>query len=199
MFPSPALCVSLPAFMHAGSAVHELRAPVGTAAHVGLALLVLASCGGQGPVLWVSAAADWYPPGLAWAGLDPARCLFAQAASDAEALGSTEVALRGGMSGVVECRALSRLAAKRLALAAKHGNALGLVLRHASSRTSQDSTAFASRWMVHPAPGTSYAPRLRAELLYAQGAMRGEYLFEMGGEEQNGIAPPVGAPMRRAG
>jgi hypothetical protein len=184
--------------MHARPAVHELRAPAGTTAHLGLALLILSSCGGQGPVLWVSAAADWYPPGLAWAGLDPARCLFAQPSSDAEALGSMEVALRGGMSGVVECQALPRLAAKRLALAAKQGNALGLVLRHVPTRTSQDSTAFASRWMVHPAPGTPYAPRLRSELLYAQGAMPGEYLFEMG-EGQNGTAPPVGAPMRRTG
>lgn len=198
MFQNSLPCVSLPAFMHAGSAVHELRAPSGTAAHVGLAMLVLGVAARQGPVLWMSAAADWYPPGLAWAGIDPARCLFAQAASDAEALGSTELALRGGMAGVVECHELSRLAAKKLAVAARQGHAVGLVLRHAPARTSQDSTAFTSRWMVNPAPGSPHIPRLQAKLLYAKGAMPGDYLLEIR-EGQNGAAPHIIAPMRRAG
>jgi protein ImuA len=199
MFHEPVLTrPALPAFLAVRPAVHELRAPEGTAAHMGLAALLLAGCAGGGPVLWVGTAPDWYPPGLAWAGIDPARCLFAQAADDEEALGSAETALRGGMAGVVACRELPRLAARRLALAARRGNALGLVLRHAPARTAQDSTAFASRWMVHPAPGSPYAARLRAELLYAKGAMPGVYLFEMR-EEQNGAAPPLVAPMRRAG
>lgn len=163
--------------MHAGPAVHELRAPVGTAAHVGLAVLFLASFREQRPVLWVGVVPDWYPLGLAWAGVNPASCLFAQARDDTECLGALETALRGGMAGVAECGTISRLGAKRLALAAKQGNGFGLVLRHAPARTREDSTAFASRWMVHPAPSSPYAPRLRAELLYAKGAMPGEYVF----------------------
>ncbi len=186
----------LPAFLRAVPATHELRAPAGTAAHTGLALLVLAKVWKTRPVLWVSTTPDWYPPGLAWAGIDPEYCLFAQGANDEEALGTAEVALRGGMAGVVECRALSRLAAKRLALAAKRGNALGLVLRHAPARTAQDSAAFTSRWMVHPAPGSPLAPRLRAELLYAKGALPSAYMYEMR-EEQNA---PLSVPgLRRAG
>jgi protein ImuA len=186
-----------PAFLNALPAVHELRAPAGTAGHAGLAVLLLAEFWKDKPVLWVSAAPDCYPPGLAWRGMDPRHCLFAAAEDDAQALGSAEVALRGGMAGVVECRELSRLAARRLALAARQGSALGLVLRHAPARTRQDSTAFASRWMVHPAPGTPDAPRWRAQLLYARGAMPGEYLFEGGGE--NAVAPPAVAALRRAG
>ncbi|MHB1302614.1 MAG: hypothetical protein ACYCZB_03945 [Acidiphilium sp.] len=146
----------------------------------------------------MSDTSNWYPPGLAWAGVNPARCLFAEVKDNAEALGAAEVALRGGMAAVVECRELSRVAAKRLALAARQGRALGLALRHAPARTPQDSTAFASRWMVHSAPGGPHAPRLRAELLYAKGTMPGEYLVEMR-EEKNGAAPPVVARVRRAG
>ena len=123
---------SIPAPLRAAPALHELRAPSGTAAHAGLALRLLPA---QGPVLWVSVSPDWYPPGLAWAGLNPARCLFARARSDDEVLGSAEVGLRGGMAVVAACGALSRLAAKRLALAAKQGGALGLVLRHAPAVT----------------------------------------------------------------
>ena len=184
--------------MQAASALHELRAASGTAAHAGLALLVLGRFLGARPVLWVSEAPDFYPPGLAWAGLDPARCLFAKARNDAEALAAMEVALRGGMAGVVECRGLDRLAAKRLALAARQGGALGLVLRHAPAQTAQDSTAFTSRWMVHPAPGRPGNPMIRAELLYAKGAMPGSYVFELE-ELGHGAAPAAVTAMRRTG
>jgi protein ImuA len=194
----PTSHASLPAFLRAGPAVHELRAPVGTAGHVGLAVLILASFRGERPVLWVSTASDWYPPGLAWAGIDAAHCLFAQAGDDTECLSTLETALRGGMAGVGECKTLSRLGARRLALAAKQGNGLGLVLRHAPAHAREDSTAFASRWMVHPAPGNPRAARLRATLLYAKGAMPGEHIFELG-EEQNGATPMVVAPLRRTG
>ncbi|MDE1896360.1 MAG: hypothetical protein KGL65_00600 [Rhodospirillales bacterium] len=187
-----------PAFLHACPAVHELRTPAGMAAHMGLAALLLGMVWGPRPVLWVSTVPDWYPPGLAWAGVDPAFCLFAQARDDAEALGAAEVALRGGMAGVVACEALSRLAAKRLAMAAKQGGALGLVLRHTPAQTREDSTAFASRWMVHPAPGSPHAPALRAELLYAKGAMPGTYLFTL--KEGWDAETPFSLPgLRRAG
>lgn len=172
-----ALAPALPAFLQACPATHEFRAPLGTASHAGLAALLLGQVWGQRPVLWVSPMPDWYPPGLAWAGIDPGCCLFAQGKTDAEALGAAEVALRGGMAAVVTCEALSRLAARRLTLAAKQGNGLGLILRHAPAHTREDSTAFTSRWMVQPAPGEPRAPALRASLLYAKGAMPGAYLF----------------------
>ena len=92
-------------------------------------------------MLWVGVSPDWYPPGLAWAGLNPSRCLFARTRDDAETLGLAELALRGRMAAAAACAELSRLAAKRLALAAKQGGALGLVLRHAPAVTAQDSTA----------------------------------------------------------
>ncbi len=184
----------MPAVLRRAGAMHELRAPNGTAAHAGLAVRVLAVLPAAVPVLWVSAAPDWYPPGLVWAGLDPARCLFAQAPGDAEVLATLETALRGGMAGVGECGGLTRLAAKRLALAAKQGSTLGLVLRHAPACTAQDSTAFASRWMVSAAPGG----QLRAEPLYTKGPMPGAYLFTLE-EEPDAAAPLAVSMLRRTG
>jgi protein ImuA len=178
--------------------VHELRAPAGTDAHTGFAVGLLAALAGAAPILWVSASPLWYPPGLAWAGLDPARCLFAQARDDAESLSSLETALRGGMAGVAACTKLSRLAAKRLAMAARQGGGIGLVLRHAPARTREDSTAFATRWLISPAPGGPELPRLRAELLYAKGGRPGVFFFELG-EVKDGAAPPAVTPIRCAG
>ena len=180
----PSLIDTLPDFLRVGRAVHELRAPAGTEAHAGFAVLLLAAQAGAAPVLWVGTAPLWYAPGLAWAGLDPARCLFAQARDDAESLSTLETALRGGMAGVAACETLSRLAAKRLAMAAKQGGGIGLVLRHAPARTPEDSTAFATRWLVSPAPGAPEISRLRAELLYAKGGRSGVFFFELGESKQ---------------
>jgi protein ImuA len=191
-----------------GRAVHEFRAPADTAGHAVFAVTLLSKLSIKAPILWVSPHPSAYPPGLAWAGLDPARCLFAQVKDDAESLGMLEVALRGGMAGVAECHAVSRLAARRLALAARVGNGIGFLLRHAPSFTPADSTAFATRWMISPArseiPGAS---RLRAELLYAKGGQPGVFMIEIK-ETQHGAAPSVvtlvqpgitGRPQRRAG
>jgi protein ImuA len=165
----------------ASSAIHELRAPEATAAHAAFAALLLGWAAKTAPILWVSVQSlACYPPGLAYLGLDPARCLFAQARDDAECLGTLEVALRGGMAGVAECGALSRLAARRLALAAKTGGGIGFVLRHAPAFTANDSTAFATRWLISPAPSAvAGIPRLRAELLYAKAGRPGEFLYEI--------------------
>jgi protein ImuA len=169
----------------AARAVHELRAPAGTAGHLAFAAARLGQLPAAIPILWVAATPAPYPPGLAWAGLDPARCLFGQAGTDAEILGTLETALRGGMAGVAECAALSRLAARRLALAARQGGAIGFLLRHAAAFTPTDSTAFATRWMISPAPGG----RLRAERLYAQGGRPALFMLDLK-EPIHAPAPP---------
>jgi len=191
---SPIPSASLPPVLHVDPAVHELRAPGRTAGHIGFAVRWLTALAPAVPVLWVSAAPDWYPPGLAWAGLDPARCLFAQAETDAACLGTLEVALRGGMAGVAACNIVSRLAARRLALAAKNGGAIGFLLRHAPAFTPEDSTAFATRWMISPAPGGM----VQADLLYAKGAQPQTYLFDIR-EEQHGATPPALTVLSRTG
>lgn len=57
-----------------------------------------------------------------------------------------------------------------------------------------DSTAFATRWMVSPAPGGQH----RAELLYAKGDQPRVYRFGMK-EGHHGTAPPTLTPLRWAG
>jgi len=181
----------MPQNLFPASAVHEFRAPAATAGHIAFAIMLLSQLSIKAPILWVSPQPSAYPPGLAWAGLEPSRCLFAQAKDDMESLGILEVALRGGMIGVAECEAVSRLAARRLVLAARAGSGIGFLLRHAPSFTPADSTAFATRWIISPArseiPGT---PRLRTELLYAKGGQPGIFMIEIR-EAEHGAAPSV--------
>jgi protein ImuA len=162
----------------AAGAVHEMRGVEGGFAHLAFLVLLLAQAGGalpgEVPVLWVSAVQNAYPPGLAWLGLDPGKIFFAQGRDDAACLASLEVGLRGGMAGIAEVGGLSRLAARRLALAAREGGGWGFVLRHAARRTPQDSAACATRWFIEPAPGG-----FRAELLYAKGGRPGVFFYEV--------------------
>jgi len=182
----------LPAAGLAGCAVHEFRAGDG-AAHMSFAVLLLAgmqaaSLAAKNPIMWVSPAPA-YPPGLAWLGLNPGRLVFAQAREDAEILGTMEVALRGGMASVAEAKNLTRLAARRLALAAKTGGSIGFLLRHAPAFTTSDSTAFATRWMITPLPSEAGRARLRAELLYAKGGRPGIFIYEI--TEAEHATPPA--------
>jgi protein ImuA len=191
-----------------GGAIHEFRGLDAGAAHVAFAVLLLVGLPGNTPILWVSFSGSSYPPGLARLGLDPARCLFAQVKSDAECLGTLETALRGGMAGVAEPRNLSRLAAKRLALAARQGNSIGFLLRQAPAFTAADSTAPLTRWLVTPAPASGAAPRLRVELLYAKGGRPGVFFYEINKEAEDDTPPAlalvaerpgIAGPVRRAG
>jgi protein ImuA len=158
----------------AAQSVHELRAAEGSFAHLAFLLLMLAQARPKMPLLWVSTAQNAYPPGLAWLGLDPGEIVFAQARDDASCLASLEVGLRGGMAGIAEVREFSRLAARRLALAAREGGGWGFVLRHAARRTAQDSSACATRWLIAPAPGG-----FRAELLYAKAGRPGVFFYQV--------------------
>jgi protein ImuA len=179
-------------------AVHEMRGPAESFAHVAFAVLALAGLPEAVRLFWVSTVQNAYPPGLAWLGLDPGKILFAQARDDAECLGSLEVALRGGMAGIAEAGSVSRLAARRLGLAARQGGAIGFLLRHAPRRTAQDSSAVATRWFIEPVAGG-----MRAELLYAKAGRPGAFLFDIR-EGLHGEAPPAlvavsgwGEPERR--
>jgi protein ImuA len=184
--PNPTLR-HLPEAGLAPCAVHEFRAAEG-AAHVSFAVLLLAGLAAEIPIMWISPAPA-YPPGLAWLGLNPGRLVFAQAREDAEILGTMEVALRGGMASVAEAKSLTRLAARRLALAAKTGGSVGFLLRRAPAFIASDSTAFATRWMITPLPSEQGAARLRAELLYAKGGRPGVFIYEI--TEAGHATPPA--------
>ncbi len=181
----------LPAGQLLAGAVHEFRGVEDGAAQVEFVVLLLARLTGGSPILWVSAAPSAYAPGLFWLGLDPGRCIFARAKDETEALGVLEVALRGGMTGVAEARALPRLAARRLALAARQGGGTGFLVRQAPAFTRMDSTAPATRWLISAVPGAPGRPRLQAELLYARGGRPGVFCFEIAKEDGDAATPPA--------
>jgi protein ImuA len=158
-------------FMH--GAVHDIT---GGDAIVGFAVVFLATTVGV-PILWSGCRLDLYPPGLAWCALDPARLILAETPHESDRLGALEIALRGGMHGVAVVETVSRLAARRLSLAARSGGGIGLILHH---RSASDSNAFSTRWRIGAAQsGPDGAPRWCAELLYARGSPPGVFLVEV--------------------
>ncbi len=159
-----------------GGAVHEVG---GGDAVTGFAARLLAVAG-EAPIVWIGERLDLYPPGLMQGAIDPARLILAEAKDEIDRLAALEIALRGGMHGVVMVPAVSRLAARKLALAARCGGGLGLVLRAGAA---SDSAAFAARWRIGAARSETAAgtgPCWRAELLYARGRHPGVFLIEAG-------------------
>lgn len=162
-------------------AVHEVG---GGEAVTGFAVRLMALAG-EAPIVWIGDRLDLYPPGLMQSAIDPARLILAEAKDEIDRLAALEIALRGGMHGVVVARAVSRLAARKLALAARCGGGLGLVLRAGAA---SDSAAFAARWRIEAArsgPGRQGGTRWRAELIYARGRNPGVFLIEAGGHESS--------------
>jgi len=90
------------------------------------------------------------------------------------------------MAGIAEAAQISRLAARRLSLAARQGNAIGFLVRHAPRQTAQDSTAFHTRWFIEPVPESG----IKAELLYAKAGRPGIFFYEIQ-EGSHDNAPPA--------
>jgi protein ImuA len=143
----------------AGAALHELSAaaPVHLGAMAGFAL-ALAARAQEKETLWI--ATDFgcletgalYRPGLDQFGLAAERLLIARVARPVDALFAMEEALK--------CRALAAVVAefgaapdltatRRLALAARDGGGIGLMLRH---RPDDAPSAAHTRWQVAAAP-----------------------------------------------
>jgi protein ImuA len=149
-------------------AVHELApsAPLHLGAAAGFALALAARSDRSRSVLWIQPdfagheAGGLYGPGLALQGLPLERLLVLRVARPADALWAMEEALK--------CRALALVAAeltdagavadlratRRLALAAREGDGLGLLLRH---RSSLEPSAAATRWEISAAASQSDA------------------------------------------
>ncbi len=160
-------------------AVHELGCGVDhgfdAAGMIGFVALLLGVVAPKGPVLWVAERSDLFPPGLLRLGLDPARIILAHAKDAPARLAALETALRGGLHGIGQEK-LTRLAARRLGLAARQGGGIGFIL---APKQLSDSTACASRWRITPvASRQPDTPRWRAELLYARNTPPTSFLLE---------------------
>ncbi|MCW3846984.1 protein ImuA [Sphingomonas sp. LB-2] len=133
-----------------------------------------------GPVLWVVRRRDLFAPGLAQAGLDHKRLIYAEAADDAELLAVMEEGLRHrGLGAVIgEARRADMTATRRLQLAAEGGRTIALLLRRhprAGGDPFRVPSAAVTRWRIGPAPSTPLPvegvgrPRWRLELARQKG------------------------------
>jgi protein ImuA len=146
-------------------AVHEVApsAPLhfGGAAGFALALAVRAEAGNAGKnILWIQSdfagheAGQLYGPGLALFGLSLERLLVLRVSRPVDALWAMEEALKCRALATVitemteEGAAADLTATRRLALAARDGGVLGLLLRH---RTSSEPSATVTRWEISAA------------------------------------------------
>lgn len=154
-----------------------------------------------GPVLWVVRRRDLFAPGLAQAGLDPKRLLYAEAADDAELLAVMEEGLRHrGLGAVIgEAKRAGLAATRRLQLAAEGGRTIALLMKR-HGRTADDPlgppSAAVTRWRVATAPSTPLPvagigrARWRVELVRQKGGAPGQWILE-GCDETGRCALPA--------
>jgi len=148
-------------------ALHEVApaAPLHLGAACGFALALSTRAGARQDrgkdTLWIQSdfagleAGGLYGPGLALLGLPLEKFLLLRVARPADALWAMEEALKSSALGCViaelteEGAAADLTATRRLALAAREGGALGLLLRH---RASPEPSAASTRWEIASAP-----------------------------------------------
>ena len=110
-----------------------------------------------GPILWVVRRRDLFAPGVAQAGLDPKRIIYAEAGDDAELLAIMEEGLRHhGLGAVIgEVQRIGMNATRQLQQAAEGGRTIALLLkRHArgGSAPLNAPSAAVTRWRVGRIP-----------------------------------------------
>lgn len=191
---APALDAVLPGGGLAPAAVHVIapeRADWDDGPAAGFCLAVLGRLLRHvpGPVLWIARRQDLYAPALAAFGVDAARLLQVHAGDDAGVLWALEEGVRAAApaAAVGEVRALDRVAARRLQLAAEAGGRTALVLlrRPAEPAARRDSGPAATCWRVAarpggdgPVAGLPGRPRWRLSLVRARGGHPADFEVE---------------------
>jgi protein ImuA len=142
----------------------------------------------KGPVLWCLRSRDLFAPGLAGAGLNPGRVLYAETyGGDASVLLVMEGGLRHGqLAGVVgEVTKLTMTGARRLQLAAETSGVVAVVLRRWTNAAVVNPTAAVTRWRLTALPSAPLPvaagigrPRWRVELTRCRGGEPAEWLLE---------------------
>jgi protein ImuA len=157
--------------------------------------------GGEGVVLWALSRRDLFAPGLAQAGLHPARLLYAECRSDEEVLAVMEEGLRHrGLAAVVgEVGRAAMASTRRLQLASEEGGTAALMLkrwRRAEEDPLVQPSAALTRWRIAPAPSAPLPvegigrPRWRVELARQRGGEPFELIME-GNDAQGRLALPA--------
>ena len=142
----------------ARGALHEAAGAGPDTEHGAAAALFLAGILARltGPVLWVVERPDLFAPGLAAAGLPPARVVFAEAGKNV-LMAMEEGLTHAGLAAVVGefSQKLSLIASRRLQLAAGHSGVMAALLRR--SRVFNDPelmapSAAVTRWRITALP-----------------------------------------------
>ncbi len=156
---------------------------------------------GEGIVLWALSRRDLFAPGLAQAGLGPARVLYAECRGDEEVLAVMEEGLRHrGLAAVVgEVGRAALASTRRLQLASEEGATAALMLKR-WRRAEEDPlglpSAALTRWRIASAPSTPLPvegigrPRWRVELARQRGGEPFTLLME-GNDAQGRLALPA--------
>jgi protein ImuA len=107
-------------------------------------------------IIWICSQQRMYPPSFTFFGIAPHNIIFIQASKPKDILFTTEEALRceGICAVITDIRELSFKQSRRLQLATEQSRVTGFVLRN-NPRT-YNTTACVSRWIITPAPGTSF-------------------------------------------
>jgi protein ImuA len=145
-------------------ALHEAASAGPDTEHAAAATLFAAGILARlaGPVLWVLRQADLFAPGLAGAGLQPDRIVFAEAGKDV--LPVMEEGLRhAGLAAVVaeHTGRLSLVASRRLQLAAEQAGILAILIRRSPSFDDpvlNEPTAAVTRWRIAALPSPPALP-----------------------------------------
>jgi protein ImuA len=189
----PAYSLGLPALDRAlggglaTGCLHEVIGAAGDGAATGfVAALAAGIAGGQGAILWCLSRPDLYGPGLAAAGLDPARLILATTERAADGLWAMEEGARSGALAAVvgEVDRLSLTAARRLQLASETGGVTVFLLRTGVPADGAAAVA-ATRWRITAVPGGEGmgggsqpwldGPCWQAELLRCRGGRPGTW------------------------
>jgi protein ImuA len=164
----PAIDQALPGGGLRLGALHEVAGAGPDTEHAAAATLFIAGLLARldGPVLWVLRQADLFAPGLAGAGLQPDRMVFAEAGKDV--LAAMEEGLRHtGLASVVGEIAgrMTLVASRRLQLAAEQSGVLAVVLRRSRSFDDpalNEPSAAVTRWRVTALPSPPVLPHAPA-------------------------------------
>jgi protein ImuA len=194
-------------------ALHEAASAGPDTEHAAAATLFIAGILARldGPILWVLRQADLFAPGLAAAGLDPTRIVFAEAGK--HVLPTMEEGLRHtGLAAVVaeHTGRLSLVASRRLQLGAEQSGILAILLRRSPSFDDpalNEPTAAVTRWRITALPSPPALPhapdtpglgraRWQLDLTRCRGGEPGSWMTEAC--DATGRLSLVPAPARRS-
>jgi protein ImuA len=191
----PAIDEALPTGGIRLGALHEAASAGPDTEHAAAATLFIAGILARvdGPILWVLRQADLFAPGLAAAGLDPTRIVFAEAGK--HVLPTMEEGFRhSGLAAVVaeHTGRLSLVASRRLQLGAEQSGVLAILLRRSQGFDDpvlNEPTAAITRWRIAALPSPpalSHSPdtpglgraRWRLDLTRCRGGEPGSWMTE---------------------